>query len=95
MSKAKKILLIVASVFVIGGAILAFGAFAVAGFDFKNLSTEDMDWNSTTRTFEVTPQDTSASLVVRIASGDVSIEPTDGSIDLAFTEQVSESVFSG
>lgn len=43
MSKARKILLIVASALIIGGGALAFGAFAATGFDVDALTIEEKD----------------------------------------------------
>ena len=40
MSSGKKTLLVIATILVIGGGAISFGAFAAAGFNFENLSTE-------------------------------------------------------
>lgn len=44
MSSGKKTLLVIATILVIGGGAISFGAFAAAGFNFENLSTESRNW---------------------------------------------------
>lgn len=51
MSSGKKTLLVIATILVIGGGAISFGAFAAAGFNFENLSTESRNWTSSTKTF--------------------------------------------
>ena len=55
MSSGKKTLLVIATILVIGGGAISFGAFAAAGFNFENLSTESRNWTSSTKTFAPAP----------------------------------------
>ena len=49
MTTARKTVLIIASVLVAGGLAIAFGAFAAAGFDIRNLSNDPRDWERSSR----------------------------------------------
>ena len=52
MTTARKAVLIVATVLLVGGSALALGAFAATDFRFKNLSNTTRDWVSDTRILE-------------------------------------------
>ena len=52
MTTARKAVLIVATVLLVGGSALALGAFAAADFRFENLSNTTRDWVSDTRILE-------------------------------------------
>lgn len=78
MSKGKKTLLIVATALVVGGCAISFGAFAAAGFNPENLSTEARNWTSTTKTFDPEAESPHTAIVLRDAGEDVRFEATDG-----------------
>ena len=78
MSSGKKTLLVIATILVIGGGAISFGAFAAAGFNFENLSTESRNWTSSTKTFAPEAENPHTAIVLRDMGEDVRIEPTDG-----------------
>ena len=78
MSSGKKTLLVIATILVIGGGAISFGAFAAAGFNFENLSTESRNWTSSTKTFAPETENPHTAIVLRDMGEDVRIEPTDG-----------------
>ena len=78
MSSGKKTLLVIATILVIGGGAISFGAFAAAGFNFENLSTESRNWTSSTKTFAPEAESPHTAIVLRDMGEDVRIEPTDG-----------------
>ena len=78
MSSGKKTLLVIATILVIGGGAISFGAFAAAGFNFENLSTESRNWTSSTKTFAPSGSPDPPPIVLRDMGEDVRIEPTDG-----------------
>ena len=71
MSSGKKTLLVIATILVIGGGAISFGAFAAAGVNFENLSTESRNWTSSTKTFAPEAESPHTAIVLRD-------EPTDG-----------------
>lgn len=77
MSSGKKMVLIVATILVIGGCAIAFGAFAAAGFNPENLSTESHNWTSTTKTFDPEAESPHSAIVLHDTDENVRIEPTD------------------
>ena len=77
MSSGKKTLLVIATILVIGGGAISFGAFAAAGFNFENLSTESRNWTSSTKTFAPEAENPHTAIVLRDMGEDVRIEPTD------------------
>lgn len=78
MSKGKKTLLIVATILVVSGCAISFGAFAAAGFDPVNLSTESRDWTPATKTFRPEAESPHTAIVLRDKGQNVRIEATDG-----------------
>ena len=78
MSSGKKTLLVIATILVIGGGAISFGAFAAAGFNFENLSTESRNWTSSTKTFAPEAESPHTAIVLRDMGENVRIEPTDG-----------------
>lgn len=78
MSKGKKTLLVVATTLVVSGCAISFGAFAAAGFDPVNLSTESRDWTPATKTFDPETENPHTAIVLRDAGENVRIEATDG-----------------
>ena len=78
MTTARKAVLIVATVLLVGGSALALGAFAAADFRFENLSNTTRDWVSDTRILEPEAEAPHTAVVVRDAGGDVRFEQTDG-----------------
>lgn len=78
MTTARKAVLIVATVLLVGGSALALGAFAAADFRFENLSNTTRDWVSDTRILEPEAEAPHTAIVVRDAGGDVRFEQADG-----------------
>lgn len=78
MSSGKKTLLIIATILVVGGSAISFGAFAAAGFNPANLSTDSRNWTSTTKTFAAEAESPHSTIVLRDVDENVRIEPTDG-----------------
>ncbi|WP_428422026.1 DUF4097 domain-containing protein [Paraeggerthella hominis] len=78
MSKGKKTLLIVATALVVSGCAISFGAFAAAGFNPENLSTESRSWTPTTKTFRPEAESPHTAIVLRDEGQNVRIEATDG-----------------
>ena len=74
MSSGKKTLLVIATILVIGGGAISFGAFAAAGFNFENLSTESRNWTSSTKTFAPEAESPHTAIVLRDMGEDVRIE---------------------
>ena len=68
MSSGKKTLLVIATILVIGGGAISFGAFAAAGFNFENLSTESRNWTSSTKTFAPEAESPHTAIVLREAA---------------------------
>lgn len=80
MTTARKVLLIVATALVVTGAIIAGSAFALAGGDMRNLSTDQREWKM--HTYEI-PADEAALISAIEASDDtedVRIEGYDGDV---------------
>ena len=73
MSKARRTVLIVATVLLVTGAAIAMGAFAAAGFNLANLSTVN-GWERTTDTFAPEAETPHTSLVVNSGGYGVRIE---------------------
>lgn len=78
MSSGKKTLLVIATILVVGGFAISFGAFAAAGFSIENLSTESRNWTSTTKTLDPEAESPHSAIVLRDVDENVRIEPTDG-----------------
>ena len=91
MSSARKTILIIATILVIGGAAISFGAFAAAGFTPKGLSTDARDWASTTHTFTPEAQQAHTSLAVHDPRGSVRFEETNAdAIEVTYWESTEE-----
>lgn len=91
MSKAKKVVLIIAAVLVVGGIATSFGAFAAAGFDVRNLSNEARDWKQATHTFAPEAEGGHTHIVISDTSEDVRVEPTDGdAVEVTYWESEQE-----
>lgn len=85
MTTARKTVLIIASVLVAGGLAIAFGAFAAAGFDIRNLSNDPRDWEKIEQTFEINVSTPYTSINVYGSEEDVRFEHTDGDhIEVAY-----------
>ena len=96
MSSGKKTLLVIATILVIGGGAISFGAFAAAGFNFENLSTESRNWTSSTKTFAPEAESPHTAIVLRDMDEDVRIEPTDGdAIEVTYWTNVRKSFGGG
>ncbi len=78
MTTARKVVLIVATVLLLGGAALSMGAFAMADFRFENLSNTTRDWTSNTSTMNAEAEAPHTAIVVRDRGEGVRFEPTDG-----------------
>ena len=78
MTTARKVVLIVATVMLVGGSALALGAFTLADFRFENLSNTTRDWVSSTQTLSTEAEAPHTAVVVRDASESVRFEPADG-----------------
>ena len=78
MTTARKVMLIVATVFLVGGSALAMGAFALADFRFENLSNDTRDWTSTTMALDPEAEAPHATIVVHDSAEGVRFEATDG-----------------
>ena len=78
MTTARKVLLIVATVLVVTGAIIAGSAFALAGGDMQNLSNDDRAWAKQTQ--EIPAEDVAAitSIEAHDDTEEVRIEGYDG-----------------
>lgn len=91
MSKAKKVVLIIAAVLVVGGIATSFGAFAAAGFDVRNLSNEARDWKQATHTFAPEAEGAHTHIVINDTAENVHIEPTDGdAVEVTYWESEQE-----
>ena len=93
MSSGKKTLLVIATILVIGGGAISFGAFAAAGFNFENLSTESRNWTSSTKTFAPEAESPHTAIVLRDMGEDVRIEPTDGARKFGHSGQNDRNLF--
>ncbi len=78
MTTARKAVLIVATVLLVGGSALALGAFAAADFRFENLSNDTRDWASTTLTLDAESETPHTAIVVSDRDEGVRFEPADG-----------------
>lgn len=78
MTTARKVVLIVATALLVGGAAIAFGAFAAAGFDFRNLSNSGRDWESAAVTLPAETDAPHTAIVMRGGDASVRFEPADG-----------------
>ncbi|MEI3230156.1 MAG: DUF4097 family beta strand repeat-containing protein [Gordonibacter pamelaeae] len=78
MTTARKAVLIVATVLLVGGSALALGAFAAADFRFENLSNDTRDWASTTLTLDAESETPHTVIVVSDRDEGVRFEPADG-----------------
>lgn len=78
MTTARKAVLIVATVLLVGGSALALGAFAMADFRFENLSNTTRDWDSNTTTLQPETEAPHTQIVLRDPDGDVRFEPAEG-----------------
>lgn len=78
MSSGKRVVLIIATILVIGGSAISFGAFAAAGFNFQNLSTEARNWAPVTKTFEPEAEAAHTAIIVNDGGENVRIEASDG-----------------
>ena len=78
MSSGKRVVLIIATILVIGGSAISFGAFAAAGFNPENLSTEARNWAPVTKTFEPEADAAHTAIIVKDGGENVRIEASDG-----------------
>lgn len=78
MSSGKRAMLIIATILVVGGSAISFGAFAAAGFNPANLSTEARNWTAETKVFDSEAASPHTALVVSDGGENVRIEPSDG-----------------
>ena len=76
MTTARKAVLIVATVLLVGGSALALGAFAAADFRFENLSNDTRDWASTTLTLDAESETPHTVIVVSDRDEGVRFEPS-------------------
>lgn len=92
MSSAKKTMLVIATILLVGGAAISFGAFAAAGFNPQNLSTDSRSWASNTYSFEPEAESPHSAIVVKDSGEDIRIEPTDGdAIEITYWTSESKS----
>ena len=76
MSRSRKVVLVLATVLLVGGSALSLFAFAKAGFSLQNLSTT-RDWVSSTRTLPSEAEAPHTALVVHDGYQSIRLEPTD------------------
>ncbi len=76
MSRSRKVVLVLATVLLVGGSALSLFAFAKAGFSLQNLSTT-RDWVSGTRTLPSEAEAPHTALVVHDGCQSIRLEPTD------------------
>lgn len=77
MTTARKVLLIIATALVAAGIVLAGTAFALAGFDFRNLSNDNRDW--VRQTWELPAEKTAALSAIEVSDGQgIRVEGYDG-----------------
>ena len=76
MSRSRKVVLVLATVLLVGGSALSLFAFAKAGFSLQNLSTT-RDWVSSTRTLPSEAEAPHTALVVHDGCQSIRLEPTD------------------
>ena len=76
-SRARKVVLVIATVMLVGGCLLSLGSFAAAGFDWKNLSTT-RDWVQESRTLAPEAEAPHTALVVSESFQSVYFEPAAG-----------------
>lgn len=78
MRKTPKVILITAAALIGTGALLAGGAWAVAGFETARLSTVDYDWHQTVSTLEDEAASPHGRIVITSEFENVRIEPAEG-----------------
>ena len=76
MSRSRKVVLVLATVLLVGGSALSLFALAKAGFSLQNLSTT-RDWVSSTRTLPSEAEAPHTALVVHDGYQSIRLEPTD------------------